>query len=33
MRRGSVDDLDEEKGGAVDTTSNVRGQIWKNKIS
>jgi hypothetical protein len=27
MRRGSVDILDEGKGGAVDTTSNVRGQI------
>jgi hypothetical protein len=27
MRRGSVDVLDEGKGGAVDTTSNVRGKI------
>jgi hypothetical protein len=32
MRRSSVDVLDEQKGGAVDTTSNVRGKTYKEKI-
>jgi hypothetical protein len=32
IRRGSVDALDDRKGDAVDTTSNVRGKTLKQRI-